>query len=433
MRLFELFTLAEYKRDITVQKMGDKLAQVAASHENKELSPEKIVAQLEQADPTPNKKYMMWLIKQYQSRMFRLEDAPRIHDLLTTYVKAQPRLPAEQKDLNRLTLHQLDDLVDSWSETTPDADSEYSKITDLDVLYDGPYGVLSVPKTESASCEIGSGTKWCTAAKKKNMFKRYNKQGRLYVWIEKPGNKKYQFHFESGQFMDDKDREIDSEILRTWRSNHPVLSKLFAKKEPDMIKNPNVAINYAREVIKGRWPEAEEYIMQDPRMILKYAQDVIKGRWPEAESEIIKDPFWSVKYARDVIKGRWPEAEPTIVKHPYQSQQYARDVLGGDWPEAKEYIMKDPEEAFRYAKDTIEGRWPEAEPYILKNPSYAVSYAHSVIKGRWPEAEPIIMKHGRDAARYAQLVIKGRWPEAEKYIMQDPSGAKIYKSASEWW
>ena len=42
---------------------------------------------------------------------------------------------------------------------------------------------------------------------------------------------------------------------------------------------------------------------------MQYAADVIKGRWPEAESNIMKNPYAAVEYARDVIKGRWPEAE----------------------------------------------------------------------------------------------------------------------------
>lgn len=48
-----------------------------------------------------------------------------------------------------------------------------------------------------------------------------------------------------------------------------------------------------------------------------YARDVVKGRWPEAEPSIVKDLQWAFPYARDVIQGRWPEAEPTILKSPW--------------------------------------------------------------------------------------------------------------------
>ena len=38
-----------------------------------------------------------------------------------------------------------------------------------------------------------------------------------------------------------------------------------------------------------------------------YARNVIKGRWPEGEEAIAKDAYWSYQYAKNVIKGRWPD------------------------------------------------------------------------------------------------------------------------------
>jgi hypothetical protein len=69
---------------------------------------------------------------------------------------------------------------------------------------------------------------------------------------------------------------------------------------------------YAKYIVKGRWPEAEKYIVKNLEWTYYYAMSVIKGRWPEAEKYIIKDPLWACFYARDVIKGRWPEAEKII-------------------------------------------------------------------------------------------------------------------------
>ena len=34
--------------------------------------------------------------------------------------------------------------------------------------------------------------------------------------------------------------------------------------------------------MKGKWPEAEPYIMKDPEIARWYAENVIKGPWPEA-------------------------------------------------------------------------------------------------------------------------------------------------------
>ena len=96
------------------------------------------------------------------------------------------------------------------------------------------------------------------------------------------------------------------------------LSRLYedAKQHPDPSKmTPEEAFNYARDVIKGRWPEGEPIIMQEPKSaywLYQYARGVIKGRWPEAEPIIMQDPEWAYWYALHVIHDRWPEAEPTI-------------------------------------------------------------------------------------------------------------------------
>jgi len=71
---------------------------------------------------------------------------------------------------------------------------------------------------------------------------------------------------------------------------------------------------YAENVIKGRWPEAEEYIMKNPYYAYYYAKNIIKDRWLEAEEYIMKDPKWAYWYALYVIKDRWLEAEEYIMK-----------------------------------------------------------------------------------------------------------------------
>ena len=80
------------------------------------------------------------------------------------------------------------------------------------------------------------------------------------------------------------------------------------------MEDPGKAHRYARDVIKGRWYQAELTIMTDPYWAYCYASEIINGRWPEAESVIMTDPYWAYWYARYVIKGRWPEAEGIISK-----------------------------------------------------------------------------------------------------------------------
>ena len=102
MRIFEI-CLFEYKRDITIQKLGDKLASAGKKDGNNKL--ERIIDVLEQIDPTRNKQYVEWLSKQYIKGQFRLEDYPRINELLINFEKVKSRL--QQKDINRYDLYSL--------------------------------------------------------------------------------------------------------------------------------------------------------------------------------------------------------------------------------------------------------------------------------------------------------------------------------------
>ena len=66
--------LREYNRDITLQRMGDQLKAAAARDRNQ--TPEQVLTTLEEIDPTRNKQYIMWLIREYGKQRFRLENKP---------------------------------------------------------------------------------------------------------------------------------------------------------------------------------------------------------------------------------------------------------------------------------------------------------------------------------------------------------------------
>jgi hypothetical protein len=90
-------------------------------------------------------------------------------------------------------------------------DEKYAKLKLGEV--DG-YEIFKFPKGSKelygASCELGSGTDWCTATGNTDSFFRdYIGRGDIYIIISKSNPKeKYQFHYESDSFMDRDDRDI---------------------------------------------------------------------------------------------------------------------------------------------------------------------------------------------------------------------------------
>ena len=241
------------------------------------------------------------------------------------------------------------------------------------VLYNGPLGQLAIPETEEASCELGRGTKWCTAARENNMFDYYSEEAPLYVWRDKNGEK-YQFHFgPEPQLMDSRDRELSKEKVAAFRK-HPVLSKMFKMAEAEALSSPGRAASYAATVIHGRWPEAEPVIMTEPGAAASYARTALRRPWPEAEPVIMQSPASAAFYVTHVLKRRWPEAEPVIMKDPHIAAFYAKDVLKRRWPEAEPDIAKHPYAAYVYAVDVMDRPWPEAEPAIKQNARFWKEY-----------------------------------------------------------
>jgi len=93
--------------------------------------------------------------------------------------------------------------------------------------------------------------------------------------------------------------------------------------EPFILASKNIFVirTYAKNIIKGRWSEAEPIIMTNLNDVIKYAKDTLaedpnyqykNGRWPEAEPELLKVPDLAVDYVIDVTNERWPDLENII-------------------------------------------------------------------------------------------------------------------------
>lgn len=74
------------------------------------------------------------------------------------------------------------------------------------------FAVYKIPQGSdnlyNVSCELGSGTEWCTATgKTSDHFDRHISQGSLYIFDNGKGEK-YQFHYENNEFMDKNNDSI---------------------------------------------------------------------------------------------------------------------------------------------------------------------------------------------------------------------------------
>jgi hypothetical protein len=313
------YILLEYKRDITISKLGDKLVNAATRDQQQDI--DTIISALEQMDPTTNKQYVEWLARQYIKQQFRLEDYPRVNDIVIKFEQIKNKL--EQKDINQYTFKTLEEVIDKEFNVKLKDEVSEEDIPGAKNLYKGPLGRLDVPMAEEAAKLLGKGTKWCTAAEKNNMFEKYNEKGPLYVWRDKSGDK-YQFHFETRQFMDSRDNPISRDQLTYFRTKHPVISKLFKKYEQLCLTDPILTYNYIKDVIEGRWIEAEPIIASKPNLAFMYSRDVMRRPWVDGEKAIATVPEYAYHYAKDIIRGRFIEGEKAIASNPTYAFQYKK-------------------------------------------------------------------------------------------------------------
>jgi len=163
-----------------------------------------------------NKNYFMWIYNLFRDGILKIEDFYKVSNYLELFEKYKKVIPLESRDINSFkNIQDLYSVVKGFEgneDTTPTSKkSETRKIkdTEIDKIFDDEEWLVMIPKTERASCIIGKGTQWCTAAEESdNMFDHYNSDGPLFVIINKGSGEKFQMHIESNQLTDAQDREI---------------------------------------------------------------------------------------------------------------------------------------------------------------------------------------------------------------------------------
>jgi hypothetical protein len=101
---------------------------------------------------------------------------------------------------------------------------------EIEEVYDDNDFTIIIPKTKAAAIYWGSKTHWCTATKTdNNMFDHYNEMGPMYILLSKKDpEEKYQFHFETDQFMDKNNDYIN---LYNFVNQYPLVKRFFREEK----------------------------------------------------------------------------------------------------------------------------------------------------------------------------------------------------------
>ena len=214
-----------------------------------------------------------WVLNLYKRKSPRLmEDLYKLHNeqgdgYLDIFKRAKVRrmLQGNQSDLNKYK--SISDLgafvstldVDGILGRTKGEQSNdvHSAKDDIKKLYEDDEWLVLIPLSHEADCYWGSNTHWCTAYRDDDeWFTHYSNKGPLYININKKTGEKYQFHFESDQFMDKMDKDIKTPVLKTIGANQGVIN--LYKNILEQYDDGMVALY---RLIYQEWDEEEEYVV----------------------------------------------------------------------------------------------------------------------------------------------------------------------------
>lgn len=161
-------------------------------------------------------KYTKWMLGMYRRGTFKRGDFNEAVELLAVFEKYKNRV--QVRDITQLhsigELYQVVKPFMKGNQATSKSDETRRIKQGAEKVYEDSQWLVIVPHTMEAAQLYGKHTQWCTAAEKSdNMFEYYNENGTLYINIDKVNNRKYQFHFESNQFMDEQDEPIEPDVF----------------------------------------------------------------------------------------------------------------------------------------------------------------------------------------------------------------------------
>ena len=199
-----------------------------------------------------------------KTRLFN-EDLYKVTENLKKYhhVKKLGKFE-DEKDIGKIkSFIELDDIVLKYDIDEDQIDKTKAERVrdDVDVVYEDDTWIIYVPKTEEASCHYGVNTSWCTAARGGNNYFSYYTDGHggkgpLYMIMHKEDMEKnikrgparhVQFHFESNQYKNSNDREIE---LSKFLNENTGLKEYFKTMFKRFLKgstNDVVSVNYPND------------------------------------------------------------------------------------------------------------------------------------------------------------------------------------------
>ena len=250
-----------------------------------------IVNHWAEADPTNNKQYTGWVLKQYHNGQFRQEDSDRIHGALEAFKRYQPALKASgQADINKHDWESLNAAIRPYREQEKSGggltgvlrkNAEIrAKGEGITTLHnDDKVHVFEVhtPRALKAHgdcvnepegrCRTGlCNASWCTMHGAWPTYHGPSNEekgkGPLYIIHDKTlpdnnPNQKLHLHFETFQLKNKSDRDVEAQRVA---KKFPVLNKLFHGRNYNMFTDKKLV---DQDVLSGNYGKYSDSFLEN--------------------------------------------------------------------------------------------------------------------------------------------------------------------------
>ena len=141
-------------------------------------------------DPTPQKKYIEWMVKTFVNGKLHHLDVNK-YGIIKDFNSLVDKNVIKNKDINSYeNIEKVYDEVKKHEDVKTKGDIERAvKKEGTKVVFENDKVLVVIPLTRESSCFYGKGTKWCTSGDVYNYFNDYfyNKGVNLYYVIPKTG------------------------------------------------------------------------------------------------------------------------------------------------------------------------------------------------------------------------------------------------------
>ena len=251
-----------------------------------------------------------------------------------------------------------------------------------EVVFKNGNWVILVPKTLKSSVVFGDDTNWCTTSPNGEMYHHYLKEygGQYFINLNLQTGDLYQFHFESKQFMNSNDKDVNiNDIINDDSVKKFYLDYLYNNIKNDKKIKPTL-LPIILEIDNNPSEQVQLEAVKQKGWAIKY----IKNPSEQVQMEAVKQDGWAIQYIQNPTEQVQMEAVKQegwaiqFIKNPSEELQLMAVRKNGDIiqniknPSEKVQLMavKEDYRSIQFIKNPSE----ELQLMAVRKNVYAIKY-----------------------------------------------------------